>query len=237
MERTVREYAREDEFVRAAAQFVAREAAAAIRERERFLLVLSGGSTPREIYTALARPPLMYAVDWRVVSFFYGDERCVPPEHEWSNFAMTQETLFHKTQIPMQHVLRMRGEGRAQEEAMAYERTIDDVLGAGGLFDLTLLGMGPDGHTASLFPGSPVLEEAERLVSLVAASDLDPSVNPRVDRLTLTLPALNRSRKAAFLVREQGKEGALSRALSQDPAVPAGRVMPVEELVWFILRK
>jgi 6-phosphogluconolactonase len=176
-----------------------------LRQRPR-TLILAGGRTPRELYLRLATQ----VYDWDSVDVFFSDERCVPPDHPDSNFRMANETLLSKVSA---RVHRMRGENC---DAAAYEQELQAVFGAGlPSFDLTFLGMGADGHTASLFPGDPALEESERLVVRVARPD-----HPR---LTLTLPVLSASRLAVFLVPGKDKRQALRWVLA-DEDLPAARV-------------
>jgi 6-phosphogluconolactonase len=166
---------------------------------------LAGGNTPRRCYERLAS--LEYA--WPDVDFFFGDERCVPPEHPDSNFNMANESLLSR--VPA-HVHRMPGESC---DAAAYERELKEALGPDPAVDLMILGLGEDGHTASLFPGDPVLEEAERLVVRVERPD-----HPR---LTLTLPVLSAAPVAIFLVEGERKREAVRRLLVGED-VPAARV-------------
>ncbi|HXF72885.1 MAG TPA: 6-phosphogluconolactonase [Actinomycetota bacterium] len=168
-------------------------------------LALAGGSTPRELYRRLALVPY----PWREVDVFFGDERCVPPDHPDSNLRMAMETLLSR--VPAR-VHPMTG---CDPEAYAAE--LARVLGPGPpRFDLVLLGLGEDGHTASLFPGDRAALEADRWVVLVE--------RPDHRRMTLTLPVLSAARVAAFLVSGPAKRAALARLLRGDPAIPAARV-------------
>jgi 6-phosphogluconolactonase len=176
-----------------------------LRERPR-TVVLAGGRTPRMLYTLLATK----AYDWSTVDVFFSDERCVPPNHPDSNFRMASETLLSKVTA---RVHRMPGETC---DAPAYEEELRAVFGRNlPVLDLAFLGMGADGHTASLFPGDPALEEARRLVVRVARPD-----HPR---LTLTLPVLSASRLAVFLVSGAEKREAM-RAVLAGEDLPAARV-------------
>jgi 6-phosphogluconolactonase len=176
-----------------------------LRQRPR-TLALAGGRTPRELYRRLAA--LEYR--WEGVDVFFGDERCVPPDDPDSNFRMASEALLSSVSA---RVHRMRGEAC---DAATYERELRAVFGEGvPVFDLVFLGMGADGHTASLFPGDAALEESQRLVVTVA--------RPDHRRLTLTLPVLSASRLAVFLVSGEEKRGALRRVLA-DEDLPAARV-------------
>lgn len=176
-----------------------------LQERPR-TVALAGGRTPRAVYARLATE----AYDWSGVDVFFGDERCVPPDHPDSNFLMAEETLLSK--VPAR-VHRMQGETC---EAAGYEEELRAVFGTGlPAFDLVFLGMGADGHTASLFPGDPALEETRRLVVRVARPD-----HPR---LTLTLPVLSASKLAVFLVAGAEKREALRRVRAGDD-LPSARV-------------
>lgn len=169
-------------------------------------LVLAGGQTPRALYRRLATVEF----DWEAAHIFFSDERCVPPEHPDSNFRMALETLL--SQVPAR-VHRMPGETC---DAAQYERELRAVFGEGlPAFDLALLGLGADGHTASLFPGDPALDERQRLVVKVTGPDRP--------RLTLTLPVLSASRLAVFLVSGADKREALRRLLAGED-LPAARV-------------
>src|ERR1700682_478333 len=138
----------------AAARHVVERAQAAIRERGRFSIALSGGSTPRDLHLRLASPPLRDQIDWARVHVFFGDERCVPPDDERSNFRMADETLLSKVPVPRAQIHRMRGELPPEEAAADYERQPRQFFAADPpRLDLILLGMGDNGHTASLFPG------------------------------------------------------------------------------------
>jgi 6-phosphogluconolactonase len=176
-----------------------------LRQRPR-TLVLAGGRTPRALYARLAREKY----DWSRVEIFFSDERCVPPDHPDSNFRMARETLLSSVRA---RVHRMHGETC---DAAGYEEELRLVFGDGlPSFDLVFLGMGADGHTASLFPGDPALEETQRLVAKVA--------RPDHQRLTLTLPVLAASKLAVFLVSGAEKREALRRVLAGDD-LPAARV-------------
>ena len=176
-------------------------------------IALAGGSTPRRAYeVASERRP-----DWSGAEVWWGDERCVPPDDERSNYRMTHEALLARLDLPPRVVHRIRGELSPAEAADEYARELGDRQ-----LDLVLLGLGPDGHTASLFPNSPALEELERPV--VAS---EPGLEPFVPRITLTLPALARARIIIFLVAGMEKADAAARAFGQaepGPGTPASLV-------------
>ena len=213
----------------AAENFVvlAREAIAA---RGRFLVALAGGSTPRAAYELLATEPFAASVDWTRVHLFWGDERCVPPDHPDSNYRMARAALLDKVQIPAANVHRMRCELAPQQAAAAYERELEKALGEDGRFDLILLGLGADGHTASLFPGAAALGERERRVLAVYVEKL------KAWRVTLTLPVINTARHVIFLVSGTSKAETLARIRAGEP-LPAGLVRPDQgRLLWLLDR-
>ena len=194
---------------------------------------LSGGSTPRRLYEVLAVPPVVTRFPWDDVHWFWGDERFVPPDHADSNFRMVDEALLSVAPIPRENTHPVPTEGLSlTDAASSYEATLKNFYGEDSLhperplFDVTLLGLGGDGHTASLFPGTPALAEKERWVVGVDPPGREP-------RITLTYPALESSRTIAFLVAGAGKREILSRALEADPQLPAARLHPVGEVVWF----
>jgi 6-phosphogluconolactonase len=182
-------------------------------------LVLTGGSTPRATYERLAEE----SVDWPSVSLWFTDERCVPPDHEQSNYRMVKEALLDRIEGPTVH--RIEGERGPHEGAAGYERELRAVFGEGvPSFDLVLLGVGPDAHICSLFPGDSALGEQERLAVGVET----PGMAPFVSRVTLTLPVVNAAREVVFLVSGEDKAEAVARAFSgtEDPSAPASLVRP-----------
>jgi len=221
----------------AAARAIADAAAAAVSARGRFTLVLSGGATPRETYMRLAAPPLADRLPWDKTLVFFGDERCVPPDHAESNYRMANETLLAKVGIPAEQVYRMRGEADDPEEAAAeYARTLAAVFQTrrGGLprFDLVLLGLGLDGHAASLFPGSPAAREIFRtVVGVHAAAARIPQ------RLTLTIPTFNAAARVIFLVSGAEKAKVVKATLTDGAISPGGMIRPTDgDLVWIVDR-
>ncbi|MEZ4554375.1 MAG: 6-phosphogluconolactonase [Dehalococcoidia bacterium] len=193
---------------------IAAAAADIIERRQPRTLVLTGGNTPQPLYRRLATTPL----PWREMELFFGDERCVPPDHPDSNYGRAAEALLDH--IEARAVYRMRGETC---DAEGYERNLRARFGPGvPAFDLTLLGLGEDGHVASLFPGDPALEERDRLVIRVEHTD-----HPR---LTLTLPVLSASRLVLFLVTGEAKRDVLARLMTGDD-IPATRVAAAEVTV------
>jgi 6-phosphogluconolactonase len=203
----------------------------------RFAIVLAGGSTPVILYRRLAALP-ENEMPWQQTLLFFGDERCVGPEHEWSNFRMVREALLDRAPLPQQNVFRMAGEADPEVAAAKYAGQIQAVLGETvPSFDVVLLGMGDDGHTASLFPAMPALEVT---TIPVVATPVPSYVRPSIPRLTLTLPVLNSARQVIFMVTGSSKAPVLVRALSEDTdvalAVPAGQVRGAELVTWLVDR-
>jgi 6-phosphogluconolactonase len=207
----------------------------------RFAISLSGGSTPRRLYQLLAEPRLREALPWARIHWFWGDERCVPWDHPDSNYGMARAALLAHVPAPAEnihgiatHSTEMGNDPAAA--ARAYEEVLKSYYGAlrldpaRPLFDVQLLGLGPDGHTASLIPGTSVLDERERWVAEVTHG------RPEA-RITLTFPALESSRHTAFLVAGADKREALARVLKGDRLLPAGRLDPQGDLFWFIDEK
>lgn len=204
----------------------------AIDNRGRALVALAGGSTPRGLYGRLGAEPWRSRIDWSCLEIFWGDERCVPPTDSASNYAMAKEALLARVPIPERAVHRIDGERAPKRAAALYEEELRRITNLElPRLDLVLLGMGADGHTASLFPGTAALDEKERLVVATEAP-----AAPR-DRVTLTLPMLNAARAVLFLVQGGDKAPALERVLaggeSPEPLPPAARVRPRRgELLW-----
>lgn len=233
-DRTIRVFPDKDALAQAAAARVVEIAAESIAARSRFSLALSGGSTPRSLYALLAGP-LAARIDWSRVDLWFGDERCVPHDHPESNARMARETLTGRVPIPPAHLHPVPTELPPDRAARQYERSFrafDDAAP----FDLALLGMGADGHTASLFPAGPELEERARWVVPAIAP---PAYTVR-DRVTVTLPAINASAHVMFLVAGADKAPALTRVLGEHPgladALPASRVRCAGGVEWLVDR-
>jgi 6-phosphogluconolactonase len=207
----LRRFATEEELYRAAAEEVTRAAREAIAARGRFSIALAGGSTPRKLYELLAAPPYRDAVDWRATDVFFGDERAVPPDHADSNYRMAHAALL--AHVPGR-VHRIRGEQSPTAAARDYEGALVRVLGDPPVLDLALLGLGKDGHTASLFPRDAALE---------ATGWAAPAQGP-TPRVTLTARAFDGARRLLFLVSGADKAAALRDALDGSAASPAHRV-------------
>lgn len=226
----------------ATAEQVCRIGQLAIDTTGRFSLVLSGGTTPRPLYELLASPPFSSNLDWKKVEFFWGDERVVAPDDPSSNFRMAREAMLDKLKIPAAHIHRIRAEqpdlnaaARAYEEEI--ERVLGEVAGVGRRpphFNLFLLGMGPDGHTASIFPGTKALEETERWVIPVDVPSLG------VKRITMTPPLINSAHFIIFMVTGKSKADVVADVLQgpRDPRrCPAQLIHPLTgEVMWFVDR-
>ena len=182
-------------------------------------IVLTGGSTPRDAYALAAQRD----ADWSGATVWFSDERCVPPEDGDSNFGMADRALLSRLARPPR-VMRIEGELGHEAAAGAYEALLREHFGSDPRFDLILLGMGPDAHVASLFPGKPELEETRRLAVGVPLAGMA----PQVPRVSLTLPVLNRAHEVDFLVAGAGKAQAVARGFGDppDPDAPAARVRP-----------
>jgi 6-phosphogluconolactonase len=197
----------------------------------RFAVCLSGGATPRRLYQMLADPAIAADFPWSRVEWFWSDERFVPHGDPASNYGMARDTIFSRAPVSAGNIHPVATEGLSPAQAAAdYEEVLRRYYGAPTLdpgrplFDVTLLGIGEDGHTASLFPGNPALDETSRWVAPVAAA-----AGPRI---TLTYPALNSSRELAFLATGTGKREVVRRARAGDRALPAGRIRPTGRLHW-----
>lgn len=204
----------------------------AIADHERFVVALSGGSTPRRMYELLAREPLVSRVSWSRVHVVWGDERCVPPTDAESNFRMAREALLDHVPVPAGNVHRMHGEDDPARAAASYEATLRDLLrtpsgppsvAPGRNIDLALLGLGDNGHTASIFPDSAAVDERVRWVmaDYVAAVSMW--------RITLTTPVLNAAAEVLFLVAGGAKASVVARVLDGPPEpreLPAQLIAP-----------
>ncbi|MCZ6548295.1 MAG: 6-phosphogluconolactonase [Deltaproteobacteria bacterium] len=222
-------------YQQAAALFV-RFASEATSTRGRFNVALSGGSTPRGVHKLLTEVGLRERIPWPQVHLFWGDERCVASTHPESNYRMTEETLVTRVPIPLENVHRIPTEKAPLEAANDYEQTIREAfaLSKDNLprFDLVFLGMGPDGHTASLFPGTTVLREGKRLVIAHCVEKLN------AWRITLTPPVLSNAAHVVFLVCGADKASTLRKVLQgpyQSDLFPAQLIRPVNgTLLWLV---
>jgi len=206
----------------------------AMRKPGQVRIALSGGETPKPMYELLAQDPVRHRLPWDRVQWILGDERFVPPSSPDSNYGMARAAFLAHVPVPGHNVHPVPTEGVDLKEAAAqYEATLKSLYGGATLridrplLDLTLLGLGPDGHTASLLPGQPVLKEMRRWVAPVPHGRPQP-------RVSLTYPALDSSRIVAFLVSGEEKRDILDRILSGDTSVPAGRIRPLGDVIWFV---
>jgi 6-phosphogluconolactonase len=197
-----------------------------------FSLALSGGGTPRRLYELLAGPPYRDVFPWGRTHLFWGDERFVPHDDKSSNYHMVREAMLSRAPIPATNIHPVSTEGlTAEAAALDYERQLKSFYGAEHLdparplFDVNLLGLGPDGHTASLFPGTAALEERERWVAAI--------VGPKPTRITLTYPALESSRHVAFLIAGKEKREIFARFQRGEQTLPAVRLHPTGTLHLF----
>jgi 6-phosphogluconolactonase len=228
------------ELASAGADRVVRACREALAARGEFAVALSGGETPRLLYERLAEEPRRSRIPWDRVRIFWGDERGVPPDDPRSNFRMAQETLLAHVPVAPERVHRMPAEGPdPRQAALEYAGVLMRYLPLGPdgwpKLDLVLLGLGEDGHTASLFPGTPVLREAKQAVVAYRIPGQD------VDRMTLTAPVLNRAREIIFLVSGERKARALQEVLAgprRPEAAPAQLIQPQSDgrLVWLVDR-
>ncbi|MAT40315.1 MAG: 6-phosphogluconolactonase [Ectothiorhodospiraceae bacterium] len=206
-----------------------------LRNQETLSLALSGGTTPKLLYQELANGSLEDRGIWRYVHCFWGDERCVPPVHEESNFRMAYEALLQKLEVPVLNIHRMYGELTPEAEVRRYEREIrshvkkhrDEVP----VFDWIFLGMGTDGHTASLFPEAQTLRESEKLCALAIHPDSGQQ------RITFTLPLINRARRISFIVTGDSKAETLRKIMKGEPSavLPSSLVKPIDGTIdWWL---
>ena len=198
-----------------------------------FAVCLSGGSTPRRLYERLATPEVASRFPWDRAHWFWGDERFVPHDHPDSNFRMARDAFLSRTPVPPGNIHAVQTEGISPgEAAVAYEATLKSFYGADQLvperplFDVTLLGIGDDGHTASLFAGQPALREMRRWAVAVIGLESEP-------RITLTYPALDSSVDLAFVATGQERRQVVARARAGDQTLPSGAIRPVGRLHWF----
>ncbi|HEU5219617.1 MAG TPA: 6-phosphogluconolactonase [Gemmatimonadales bacterium] len=223
----------------AAAERFVEVTAQAVRAHGRCAVALSGGSTPEGLYRLLATAPYRRRVSWKSVEVFWGDERCVPPDDAASNYRMARAALLDHVPIPPAGVHRIRGEADPEVAAREYEATLRACFaaphgppGPGGGFDLMLLGLGRDGHTASIFPGSAALAESERWTLAQRGPE------PPHWRVTVTPALIRASREVLFLVTGADKAAALHRVLEDRDAgvtLPAGAVLPTAGMVrWMV---
>jgi 6-phosphogluconolactonase len=226
-----REIIRTKSFTADAANFIIDLARKSLAERNEFRIALSGGNTPRPVYTEVARVARDFP--WERVLFTFGDERCVSPEDEQSNYRMARESLFEPAGVPEKSVMRMRGEIDPQIAAREYEQDLDVIATQRGeqiyRHDLILLGLGDDGHTASLFPGTAAVDETKRRV----VANFVPKFNSW--RLTFTFPLINQAHHVCFLVNAKKNVELIERVLGGNQQYPAARFDPSQgKLTWIL---
>ncbi|NOT76290.1 MAG: 6-phosphogluconolactonase [Cyclobacteriaceae bacterium] len=217
----------------ALADYIMVEAKEAIEKRGRFNLVLSGGSSPKKLYELLASDSYLYKIQWNNVYFFFGDDRYVPHNHKDSNFLMATLALFDPLRIPKDHIFGIDTSLSPENAAIAYEQTIKEHFkGSECIFDVILLGLGDNSHTASLFPHTTVLHEKTALVKEIYVEEV------KMNRITFTAPLINLGHKILFLVYGAGKAEAVKHIL-EDPTnideYPAQLIKAKQgEVVWFL---
>jgi 6-phosphogluconolactonase len=228
-------YSTVDTLSQEAARYVVRVASESITTHGRFTLVLAGGSTPKKLYGLLASEPYRDQIDWALTEIFWSDERCVPPDNEDSNYHLAQEVLLSKVPIAAAQIHRMPADADNRDQAsLTYTQEIQRVFGTNGIpsFDLIQLGMGPEGHTASLFPHQASLHEQTRLIMPVTVP------KPPPPRLTFTPPLLNAAAHVLFLVTGQDKADALQAVLEGEynpDEYPAQIIRPTQgEVTWML---
>lgn len=239
----IQEFSNIDDYTSYNARLIASHAQTAIEEKNYFTLVLSGGKTPNAIYRKLSTAPFGEQINWNRVYIFWGDERCVPPTADESNFGMATRHLLSRIDIPSTNIFNMHGEKHPQNAAMEYEKQLQDFFeqkeGAQpGLpaFDLTLLGMGTDGHAASLFPSSPSLEVTDKWIIPITPPTY---ARPHTDRLSMTLPLLNNSKHMLMLISGAEKRKILQEIIKNNNEAsqkyPAARLTARESFIWSLL--
>jgi len=223
----LRVYKDADELARAAASLFLDLSSEKIAEKGSFTAVLSGGKTPEKLYGLLASPEFKENIEWAKVHLFWGDERCVPPDDPESNYAMASRVLLTGVPVPRENIHRIKGELGPQLAAALYEEEITKYFkDSAPVFDLVLLGLGSDGHTLSLFPGTDALGEKKRLVAENYVEKLG------MWRVTMTLPLVNRASNLVFIISGAAK-GAALREVVKEGLHPAGMIRPANgRLLW-----
>ena len=233
-------YADKESLIRGAADFIAELAVQAITARGRFTLALSGGHTPQPVYARLATADYRDRIDWSQVEIFFGDERCVPPDDPQSNYLMVKKALLDQVPLPAANIHRIRGEDDPEQAAADYAQDLQRTFGGDAAaigpppegFDLILLGMGDNGHTASLFPGLAVVTESQRWVMAQYVEVVG------MWRISMTPVVINAARRVAFLVSGANKAEMLHRVLEgpyQPVVLPSQIIKPTRgELHWLL---
>lgn len=233
MKKRIKIYADSTELFKTVADEMVQVISSTLQSREYATLVLSGGSTPRGLYALLTENPYRNKIDWSRVHLFWGDERNVPPDHPDSNYGMVKRVLLDKVKVPVSNIHRIYGELPAEEAAQLYVQELQSFFkNQLPRFDLTLLGLGEDGHTASLFPQTTALQEKEKLVVAVFVPKFSSW------RISLTFPVINASHNIFFLVTGQKKAKVVAQIFKlkhPDTALPASLVNPFQgRLLWFL---
>ncbi len=232
IEPKIRVYPTPDDVAAEGARAFVEAAAEAQRLRGTFSVALSGGSTPKAMFKLLAEEPFKSQVNWERVKIFFGDERCVPPDHADSNYRMAHETLLSKVPIPPDNVYRMEGECKPEAAATDYGRMLKESFGEDGGIDLIYLGMGDDGHTASLFPGTAALKETTHRCVANYVEKM------KTWRITLSAPFINRAGQVIIMVVGAGKAKRVAEVLEgprEPDRLPIQMIQPVSgNLVWLM---
>ena len=225
-------------FNKAAAEFILSSAEKAIQKNGVFSIALSGGTTPFGVYKLLAEEPFNRLFPWNAIHIFWGDERCVPYDDKRSNYKSAYDNLISKIEIPTENIHKIPSITNPGKAALEYEKVLKKVFKTKNNclpeFDLILLGMGTDGHTASLFPNSKSLKEKKKWI---IETDI-PKIEPRVKRVTLTLPVINNAKSILFLISGKEKKEIVDEIIKNNAEAqknyPAAMVKPREEITWMI---
>jgi len=220
------------DFAKEGADIFARLAKEAIEARGRFAVALTGGSTPGPIHTLLARAPYANAIEWRKVDIFWGDDRAVPPEAKESNYGAAREQLLRHVPLDPKRVHRMEGDAKDLDRAaLEYERVFLETCEA--TLDLLMVGIGKDAHILSLYPGSPAIDEDQRLV----VAEIDPPMNPKVSRITMTPPVIARARHVLAMASGEEKKRAVRISIQGDPdrhSYPGQLLRNASDVTWLL---
>ncbi len=214
----------------AAAHLIVTESNKAVLQKPFFTIALSGGSTPKLLFELLVKLPYKNNIPWKKIIFAFGDERFVPPTSDESNYKMAMETLLKNVPVPRKNILAVATlKNTPAQAAMLYEASIKKYITKQQPFDLVLLGIGEEGHTASIFPGSSLLEENKRWVKEIWVQEKN------MDRISFTMPFINQAKNIAFLVSGQSKAAIVKKIFSKTGAnLPAARVTGKKNLFWFL---
>ena len=214
----------------AVAHLIVIESNKAVQSKEYFTIALSGGSTPKVLFQLLAQEPYKSNIPWKQIIIAFGDERFVPHDNVESNYRMTMEALLKHVSIPKKNILAVPTEKNTPAAgASLYEAAVKKYVSNKAPFDLVLLGIGEDGHTASIFPGSPLLDDKKNRVKSVWVEE------KKMDRISFTMPFINKAKSAAFLVSGEAKSVIMKTIFShRGKDLPAARVAPQDTLYWFL---